>query len=433
MEHSGHVCRSVAAVLILALVSAGTVRPAGAQTNTFLGSGALGKVTTGTDNTALGFDTLFENTTNSNNTAVGANALGANIADGNTAVGANALFANNSAVRNTAVGFNALFSHQAGVDNTATGDSALMSDITGFNNTAIGSQALRSNTTGTSNTATGSQALPTNTNGFNNTATGTLSLRDNTSGTENTADGAAALADNTTGGNNTAIGGVALSRNTTGSGNIAIGVGAGANLTTGNNNIEIGNVGVAAESNTIRIGTKGVQTRTLIAGINNAPVLVGSPVLVNAIGRLGIQVSSARFKRDIREMGKASGGLMKLRPVTFRYKDDPAGTLQYGLVAEEVARVYPELVTYGADGQVEAVAYHLLPAMLLNEMQKQVRENQRKDEWIAVLQEQLVTHQGQINALQKEAARIDTLAARLSALEEQARTDRAERLAAATH
>jgi hypothetical protein len=124
---------------------------------------------------------------------------------------------------------------------------------------------------------------------------------------------------------------------------------------------------------------------------------------------------------------------MKLRPVTFRYTQERAGPLQYGLVAEEVAQVYPELVAHGDDGKPPSVAYHLLPAMLLNEMQKQVRENQRKDEQIAVLQEQLVTQQGQINALQKEAARIDTLAARLSALEEQARTDRAERLAAATH
>jgi Chaperone of endosialidase len=125
----------------------------------------------------------------------------------------------------------------------------------------------------------------------------------------------------------------------------------------------------------IRIGTQGTHTRTLIAGINNSPVF-GSPVLVNAFGRLGIQTSSARFKRDIRDMDDASGGLMKLRPVTFRYNEDPAGTLQYGLIAEEVARVYPELVTYADDGKPQSVAYQMLPAMLLNEMQKQIRENQ---------------------------------------------------------
>jgi hypothetical protein len=157
------------------------------------------------------------------------------------------------------------------------------------------------------------------------------------------------------------------------------------------------------------------------------------PVVVNINGRLGIQASSARYKRDIRDMGEASERLMKLRPVTFRYKDDPAGTLQYGLVAEEVARVYPELVTYGDDGKAQSVAYHLLPAMLLNQMQKQLRENQRKDARIAALQQQLVAQQRQLSTLQKKTARIDTLTARLSALEEQARTDRAERLAAATH
>ena len=129
---------------------------------------------------------------------------------------------------------------------------------------------------------------------------------------------------------------------------------------------------------------------------------------------------------------------MKLRPVTFRYKENPTGALQYGLIAEEVARVYPELVTYGADGKVQAVAYHLLPAMLLNEMQKQVRERQQKDARIAALQrqvvaqqKQMVEQQRQISALQKETARIDTLTARLNALHEQARTARPERLVAA--
>lgn len=303
------------AVLAVAVLIASTVRPAGAQSNTALGTGALSHVTTGSEDTALGFNAL-------NSTAVG-------------------------------------------VVNTATGENALFSDTTGCHNTASGVQSLVNNTTGNYN--------------------------------------------------------------------IAIGYSAGSNLTTGDNNIDIDNVGIAGEAGSIRIGTKGVQARTFIAGINNAPVLQGSPVLVNANGRLGIQVSSARFKRDIRDMGEASDRLMKLRPVTFRYKDDPAGTLQYGLIAEEVARVYPELVTYGADGKVESVAYHLFPAMLLNQMQKQIRENQRKDARIAALQQQLVAQQRQINTLQKETARVDRLTARLSALEQQqAKTARPERLVAAT-
>ena len=157
---------------------------------------------------------------------------------------------------------------------------------------------------------------------------------------------------------------------------------------------------------------------------SGTPIFVGSQVLVNSNGRLGIAASSARFKRDIRDMGDASGRLMKLRPVTFRYKEDPNGTMEYGLVAEEVARIYPELVTNGDDGKPETVAYHLLPAMLLNELQKQVRENQRKDAQLTALKKQ-------IKSLQRETARIDTLVARVSVLEQQAGKTGPEPLAAA--
>jgi len=240
----------------------------------------------------------------------------------------------------------------------------------------------------------------------------------------NTGIGANALQGNTGGTGNTATGFDALVNNATGSENIAIGFNAGTNLTSGSNNIDIGNVGVVGESNVIRIGTKGTQTRTLIAGISGTPIFVGSQVLVNSNGRLGIAASSARFKRDIRDMGDASGRLMKLRPVTFRYKEDPNGTMEYGLVAEEVARIYPELVTNGDDGKPETVAYHLLPAMLLNELQKQVRENQRKDAQIAALKKQ-------IKSLQRETARIDMLIARVSVLEQQAGKTGPEPLAAA--
>jgi hypothetical protein len=366
MEHPRHVSRSVAAALILALVITGTVRSAGAQ-NTSLGTGALSSNTTGTNDTALGFDALFANTT--------------------------------------------------GNSNIATGDSALASNTTGGNNTAIGSAALDRNTTGADNTATGFQSLNDNTSGADNTAIGFATLNVNKTGNDNTATGFAAL-NNSTGADNTATGFQALLNNTTGNNNIAIGSNAGSNLTSGSNNLDIGNPGVAGESNVIRIGTKGFQTRTFIAGISGNPVYVGSPVLVNANGRLGVAVSSARYKRDIRDMGEASGGLMKLRPVSFRYKQDPNGTLQYGLIAEEVARVYPELVTYGDDGKPQSVAYHVLPAMLLNELQK-------KDAQIVALQKQ-------IESLQKKTALIDTLTARLRALEQQARTARPEHLAAAT-
>ncbi len=281
------------------------------------------------------------------------------------------------------------------------------------NNTVLGIGALSSRG-GSDNTSIGVNALSSN-ESILNTATGENALFHDTSGCHNTAAGAQTLFNNTAGNYN-----------------IAIGYSAGSSLTTGDHNIDIDNVGIPGEAGITRIGTQGVQSHVVIAGINNTQFSSGSPVLVNAFGRLGIQVSSARFKRDIRDMGRASDKLMKLRPVTFRYKEDPNHTVRYGLVAEEVARVYPELVIDGEDGKPLSVAYQTLPAMLLNEMQKQVRENRRKDAQIAALQQQLVAQRRQISSLQKETARIDTLTARLSALEEQARTAGPERLAATT-
>jgi len=229
----------------------------------------------------------------------------------------------------------------------------------GITNVAVGIDALHNNT-GDFNTATGRNALSSNTTGISNTATGTDTL-----------------ARNTTGGQNTAFGRAALNNSTTASNNIAIGAGAGVNLTTGNNNIHIGNDGDAADSDLIRIGTAGDQTRTFIAGIFGANVLNGTPVEVDRNGQLGIVLSSRRAKDDIRDMEEASGGLAKLRPDTFRDKAEPANgsrPLEYGLIAEEVAEIYPELVVRDTDGQPAGVRYHVLPAMLLNELQRQQRQ-----------------------------------------------------------
>jgi hypothetical protein len=172
-----------------------------------------------------------------------------------------------------------------------------------------------------------------------------------------------------------------------------------ASLTTGNSNIDVGNVGKAGDANKIRIGTQGTQNGTFIAGISGVSVTGAAPVEVSSTGQLGIVMSSARYKRDIRDMGAGSGALLKLRPVTFRYKDDPAGTLQYGLVAEEVAKIYPELVAYGPDGKVMTVRYSMLSAMLLNELQKQAQasrrqaeENQRQARRIEQLSTQMAAH-----------------------------------------
>src|SRR5262249_33930744 len=193
----------------------------------------------------------------------------------------------------------------------------------------------------------------------------------------NTAGGANALLNNTTGFNNVAIGSRALFTSTSGNANIGLGQDAGFNLTTGSNNIEIGNVGAPTDDKGIRLGTQGRQMSTFVAGISGSAVS-GAEVVVSGNGRLGVVVSSARYKHDIRDMGASTDRLMKLRPVQFQYRDDTAGITQYGLVAEEVEQVYPELVTRDTNGRVETVRYSMLTSMLLNELQKQHWELQEQ-------------------------------------------------------
>src|SRR5205823_1884629 len=259
--------------------------------------------------------------------------------------------------------------------NTAEGDDALLNLTSGTNNTAIGFEALLNNTTGGGNTATGFEALESNRAGDFNTATGFEALLSNTTGRNNTAAGLEALAANTTGNNNTAMGQRSLSSNTTGNFNIALGPNAGDKLTTGANNIDIGNRGVAGEADTIRIGDQQTQTATFIAGIIGAAV-AGPVVHINSSGQLGVPPSSARFKDEIRPMDKASEGIHALKPVTFRYKQeiDQEGIPQFGLVAEEVEKVNPNLVTRDAKGEVYSVRYEAVNAMLLNEFLKEHRK-----------------------------------------------------------
>src|SRR5262249_44147683 len=221
--------------------------------------------------------------------------------------------------------------------------------------------------------------------GNNNTATGAAALESNVTGFLNTASGYQALLANSDGANNTAVGAKAL-RKSSGTKNIGIGYQAGVSLINGNNNIYIGNLGAGDESQTIRIGT--AQTSTFIAGINSAGV-GGTAVLVDADGRLGVTLSSPRYKQDIEAMASRSEGLLKLRPVTFSYKDDTSTAPHYGLIAEEVATVYPELVTHTAMGDVQTVKYHELIPMLLNELQREHQARQEDRAEMALLREEL--------------------------------------------
>jgi hypothetical protein len=277
---------------------------------------------------------------------------------------------NNPGINNTAVGFNALLSNTSGFSNTATRAHALFNNTTGNNNTANGGNALHSNRTGNANTANGYLALETNSTGDLNTATGNQALWLNTTSKFNTAIGASALLSNTTGSNNSAVGAAS-----------------GINRTTGSNNIDIGNAGIAGESKSIRIGTVGTQTATFIAGISGSTVAGGVGVIVGNNGRLGTVVSSERFKDDIKPMDKASEAILALKPVTFRYKQelDPDGTPQFGLVAEEVEKVNPDLVARDADGKAYTVRYEAVNAMLLNEFLKEHRKVQEQEATIADL------------------------------------------------
>ncbi len=257
--------------------------------------------------------------------------------------------------------------------NTAEGANALHNLADGSRNTAIGVNTLGKNLNGDDNTATGALALADNISGSRNTATGVWALLRNVGRNDNTAVGFHALYFSN-GDGNTAIGSLALENNIGGKGNIALGSEAGSNLRNGNSNIDIGNEGVAGESSTIRIGSAS-QIKTFIAGISGTGV-TGAAVQVNAAGQLGTAPSSARFKDEIRPMDKASEAILALQPVTFRYKKeiDPAGTQQFGLVAEEVEKVSSDLVVHGEKGKPYSVRYDQVNAMLLNEFLKARRQ-----------------------------------------------------------
>ena len=355
--------------------------------NTAEGQDALFNLTSGSENTANGFQALFSNTSGSFNTATGARALFANLGSNNTATGARALRNNSFGHSNTATGNTALVSNTRGSFNTATGSAALILNTTGSNNTANGFQALFVNSTGNNNTASGTDALLFNTTGHLNTANGVNALLMNNDGRQNTATGSNSLHNNTTGSFNTAEGVWALSSNTTGDNNIALGHSAGSNLTTGSNNIDIGAPGAMDEADTIRIGSRAIQNRAFIAGIRGVTTEMADaiPVVIDSVGQLGTASSSRRFKKEIKSMDKASEAILGLNPVTFEYKSDNTATPQFGLIAEEVAAVSPDLVVRDAEGEIYTVRYDAVNAMLLNEFLKEHRKVEQMQKQIDAL------------------------------------------------
>jgi hypothetical protein len=334
----------------------------------------------------------------------------------NTAEGDFSLAVLTTGSDNTALGFAALNSTTTGSDNTATGFGALFSNTLGNSNTASGVRALLRNTIGADNTANGFEALVSNIDGASNTAVGDGALFRNTHGSSNTATGLGALAQNTNGGENTAVGEDALFFNNVGSGNIALGVAAGINL-SGDDNIDIGNGGSDTDSGTIRIGNAASHMATFIAGIKG--VDQGSPtaVFINTttgqLGTVGLP-SSRRFKHDIKPMDKTSDAILGLKPVTFHYKSDGTNTPQFGLIAEEVAEVNPDLVIRDKKGEIYSVRYEAVNAMLLNEFLKEHKKVEEHQATIVELKSTVAQQQKDFQAtVAQQQKQIEALTAGL--------------------
>jgi hypothetical protein len=226
----------------------------------------------------------------------------------------------------------------------------------------------------------------------------------NDDGRQNTATGANALRSNTTGSFNTAEGVRALFNNTAGDNNIALGNSAGFNVTTGSNNIDIGAFGATGDANTIRIGRLAMQNRTFIAGIRGVTTGMANavPVLIDAAGQLGTMNSSLRFKKEIKPMDRASEAILALKLVTFHYKSDATGTSQFGLIAEEVAQVNPDLVVRDENGEIYTVRYEAVNAMLLNEFLKEHRKVEEQQATITQLQSKVLKQEANAANQQKQ-------------------------------
>jgi hypothetical protein len=393
--------------------------------NTGIGFQALYHNTGGTENAAIGNTALFSNITGDHNTAIGSNALYSNTrGNNNTALGHNAGYNTTEGCSNIAIGSSALHCNRLGSDNIALGIHALKANVASHNtavgahtmeentvgvgNVAVGRQSLMSNTYGCNNTAVGTETLLLNTTGQGNTAVGVIALSSNTCGKQNTAVGLSALSNNTSSDNNTALGFQSLIKSTgeanvavgagslwshsCGDGNVAIGTGAGSELIHGSNNIFIGadaGEAISCGSNTVYLGNRSNQYFYIPGIAQNSGYEHGIDdntaylTISQTSGQLGLDgESSARYKDDVRDMGLESKKLQDLRPVTFVYKNQHDKTrLQYGLIAEEVAEIFPTLVGY-KNGIPERVHYQKLPALLLNEYQQQEKRLRMTEEKI---------------------------------------------------
>jgi len=455
MKHSSRDCRSVAGLLIPLVFVCFTLLPRAqavgpdtdgsiAGSNNGEGIGVLVSRTTGVWNTGTGFEALSQLTAGNQNTATGLRALssdtngGFNTATGvfslfsntsgffNSATGAYSLANNISGTHNTANGYAALYRNTDADDNTATGFAALYHNTTGDNNTATGYQALLSNADGASNSAFGAGALASNTTGGRNNAFGSVALNRHTAGNFNNAFGGHALffdqsgqfnnafgddalESNVSGNTNTAVGNLALA-NSTGDGNTALGSTAGLNATTGSGNVYIG-AGMS--------GFAGESIHTYIRNINTTTVSGGGADFVTVdltTGLVGHDSSSRRYKEDIQPMDNSSEALYRLKPVTYRFKKeiDRSQCLEYGLVAEDVAQVDPNLAIRDGDGQIESVRYMAVNAMLLNEFLKEHRKVEEQQATITELKKDFQATVAELNArLKEQESKIEKVSAQL--------------------
>jgi hypothetical protein len=425
--------------------------------NTAVGSSALLHDTIGSWNVGIGSGTLSSNVAGNFNMAIGTDALRNNTADANLAIGFRTLFVNTTGHNLTAVGANALHNNTTASFNTAVGGATLFNNTTGDDNTANGFQALFNNTTGTQNTATGFQALVGNTgasfnvaNGYQalfhntvdgNTANGYQALFNNTTGTENTATGDLALFNNTSAsfnvavgdsallnfndttpnfGGNTALGSIALTAETNGEENVAVGRRALEFLLTGSNNTAVGwRAGdnyTGGESGNICIGSfvtgvTGESNKTRIGNITSTAFTTGGFFLYEVNGAIGIFTSSRKFKDDIKPIDKASETIYSLNPVTFRAKPetDPSRPRGFGLIAEEVEQVNPDLVSHG-EKDILTVRYESINAMLLNEFLKEHKKVQELEATVAQQHKEMEVLAAQ---LKEQASQIQKVSAQL--------------------